>query len=59
MNINKLSKNSIKYCNTIRGKNYKGCGIDYYFCKLCRENTYTAEQLNNKINKINLYTKNK
>ena len=59
MEIEKLSKESIHYCNLIRGRNYKGCGSDYEFCKLCRENTFTANQLNNRTKKINDYAKKK
>jgi len=59
MEFEKLSKESIEYCKIIRGKNHKGCGSDYEFCKLCRETTYTAEQLNDITKKINDYAKTK
>lgn len=59
MEIEKLSKESIEYCNSIRGKYYKGCGSDYEFCKLCRENTFTSDQLNDRTKKINDYAKTK
>ena len=50
-----LSKQAIEYCEKTRGINYAGCGSDYGFCKLCREQTNSKEQLIKLINKINNY----
>ena len=58
--IMKLSKESIEYCKTIRGKNYKGCGNDYEFCKICRSNPMiTKESLKQWEEKINNYASKK
>ena len=53
MQIEKLTKESIDYCNSIRGKNHKGCGTDADFCKLCRSYGNTADQLSQNNKKIN------
>ena len=54
-----ISEEAIKYCNNIRGKNYSGCGSDYDFCKLCRTNASSSDQLNRNRIDINNYIKNK
>jgi len=53
----KLSKESIEYCKTIRGKNYKGCGNDYDFCNMCRNHIRTKEDINSNTKKINDYVR--
>jgi hypothetical protein len=53
MEIEKLTKESIDYCNNIRGKRHEGCGSDKEFCKLCRSYGHSADQLNQTNKRIN------
>ena len=59
MDIEKLTKHSIDYCNSIKGKDHKGCGSDANFCKLCRSYGHTADQFSQNNKKINELVRNK